>query len=78
MGWCIGLCRISEQFGGAACDDVSAASRLRRRTAAGPPGDAHRAGFPGVAAAALSWESRPWQVMGLAHIVNSNVISSSM
>src|SRR5271165_1262892 len=64
---------------GAACDDdVSAASRLRRRTAAGLPGDAHRAGFPGVAATALRWESRPWQVMGLPHLVNSNVISSSI
>ncbi len=60
-------------------------------TATYPPRAAFAAGQPqgcqvtltvpgprGVAAAALLWESRPRPVMGLVHVVNSNVISSSM
>ena len=35
MGWCIGLCQTSEKFEEPHYDDVSAASRLRRRRAAG-------------------------------------------
>jgi hypothetical protein len=72
-------CQTSEQFGE---PHATTTYPPRAAFAAGQPqgctGDAHRAGPRGLAAAALLWESRPWQVMGLAQVVNSNVISSSM
>jgi hypothetical protein len=79
MGWCIGLARPPSSSG------------EPHATTTYPPRAAFAAGQPqgcqvtltvpgprGVAAAALLRESRPWQVIGPAHVINPNVISSSM
>lgn len=72
-------CPTSEQFGG-----PHATYPPRAAFAAGQPQGCQVTltvpgprGWP-LLPSTLLWESRPWQVMGLPHVVNSNPISSSM